>query len=46
MCGARVLSAEPAERRRAVYTLDVWCEDENGMKVTDGSASVEVGGRR
>lgn len=42
---ARVLSAEPTERGGRVYALDVWCEDENGVKVTDGSAKVEVGGR-
>ena len=43
---ARVLSAEPTQSGGRVYTLDVWCEDENGVKVTDGSAQVEVGGRR
>ena len=41
----RVLSAEPTERGVRVYVLDVWCEDENGVKVTDGSARVEVGRR-
>ena len=25
-----------------VYKLDVWCEDENGIKVVDGDATVEV----
>jgi 3-hydroxybutyryl-CoA dehydratase len=41
----RVLSAEPGANGGTVYTLDVWCEDENGIKVTDGGAKVEVGGR-
>ena len=42
---ARVLSVKPTQSGGRVYTLDVWCEDENGVKVTDGSAQVEVGGR-
>ena len=42
---ARVLSADPTESGGRAYALDVWCEDENGVKVTDGSARVEVGRR-
>ena len=41
----KVLSVEPGANGGTVYTLDVWCEDENGTKVTDGGAKVEVGGR-
>lgn len=40
----RILSVTPSERGGRVYTLDVWCEDENQVKVVDGSAKVEVGG--
>jgi 3-hydroxybutyryl-CoA dehydratase len=38
---ARVLEAnrQPGSVR---YKLDVWCEDEKGIKVTDGSAEIEV----
>ena len=34
----KVLSAEPGASGGTVYMLDVWCEDENGVKVTDGGA--------
>ena len=40
----RVLSADAGEDGTKVYKLDVWCEDENGIKVTDGDARVVVGG--
>ena len=46
--GADGSRARPRARGRAatdggvVYALDVWCEDENGVKVTDGDAKVEV----
>src|SRR5215207_1833016 len=37
----RVLSADRSDGGVS-YVLDVWCEDENGIKVTDGDAKVEV----
>jgi 3-hydroxybutyryl-CoA dehydratase len=37
----RVLSADRSHGGVS-YALDVWCEDENGIKVTDGDAKVEV----
>jgi hypothetical protein len=37
--------SDPQGRAARVYALDVWCEDESGVKVTDGSARVEVGRR-
>jgi hypothetical protein len=37
----RVLSADRSDGGVS-YALDVWCEDENGIKVTDGDAKVEV----
>jgi len=40
----RVLAAEPAAGSGVRYRLDVWCEDEKGVKVTDGDAEVEVRG--
>ena len=42
---AKVISIEPAANGDRLYKLDVWCEDENGVKVTDGDAKVVVGGR-
>ena len=38
---ARVLEAK-REAGGVRYSLDVWCEDEKGIKVTDGSAEIEV----
>jgi acyl dehydratase len=38
----RVTSAEPQRNGAIVYKLDVWCEDENGLKLTVGDAKVEV----
>ena len=40
----RVLSVERTDRGTR-YALDVWCEDENGVKVVDGDAKVEVRSR-
>jgi len=37
----RVLSADRSDGLVS-YALDVWCEDESGIKVTDGDAKVEV----
>jgi hypothetical protein len=28
-----------------VYVLDVWCEDQHGVKLTDGDARVELSAR-
>jgi acyl dehydratase len=39
---ARVRSFERSADGGAVYVLDVWCEDEKGVKLTDGDARVEV----
>jgi hypothetical protein len=41
----KVLAIEPGENGTRTYKLDVWCEDEKGIKVTDGDAKVQVGGR-
>jgi 3-hydroxybutyryl-CoA dehydratase len=38
---ARVLSID-RQSNGDVYSLDVWCDDENGVKVTDGEARVTV----
>jgi 3-hydroxybutyryl-CoA dehydratase len=37
----KVLSIEPHDEGR-LFTLDIWCEDEKGVKVTDGHAKVLV----
>jgi hypothetical protein len=37
----KVLSIEPQDGGR-LFTLDIWCEDEKGVKVTDGHAKVLV----
>lgn len=39
----KVTSAVPQENGTVVYALDVWCEDEKGVKLTVGDAKVEVG---
>jgi 3-hydroxybutyryl-CoA dehydratase len=38
----RITSVEPQRSGAIVDTLDVWCEDENGLKLTVGDAKVEV----
>jgi 3-hydroxybutyryl-CoA dehydratase len=38
----RVTAAEPQPGGAVVYKLDVWCEDETGLKLTVGDAKVEV----
>lgn len=38
----RVTAAEPQPSGAVVYKLDVWCEDETGLKLTVGDAKVEV----
>jgi acyl dehydratase len=42
VCRGRVLAVEPIAGGRTAYRLDVWCEDEHGLKVVDGGARVEV----
>jgi hypothetical protein len=42
VCRGRVQSVEAGPRGGSLYTLDVWCEDETGVKVVDGHARVEV----
>ena len=42
VCRGRVLSVERVTGGAAAYMLDVWCEDENCVKVVDGHARVEV----
>lgn len=37
----RVMAAEPSDGGM-LYSLAIWCEDEHGMKLTDGDAKVEV----
>lgn len=38
----RVTSATPQPGGAIAYTLDVWCEDDYGLKLTVGDARVEV----
>jgi 3-hydroxybutyryl-CoA dehydratase len=40
----KVLDVKQGLNGATIYTLDVWCEDENGVKVTEGAAKVVVGG--
>ena len=42
VCRGRVLSLERLAGGGVAYRLDVWCEDEHGVKVVDGDARVEV----
>ena len=37
-----VRSAERQKNGSTLYTLEVWCEDEHGLKLTVGDAKVEV----
>jgi hypothetical protein len=46
VCRGRVRSVEDGAGGALVYTLDVWCEDDGGVKVVDGHARVvETPGR-
>jgi 3-hydroxybutyryl-CoA dehydratase len=38
----RVTAADPQPGGAVIYKLDVWCEDETGLKLTVGDAKVEV----
>ncbi|HYM71330.1 MAG TPA: MaoC family dehydratase [bacterium] len=38
----RVTSVERRDDGSLAYALDVWCEDEQGTRLTDGDAKVEV----
>jgi 3-hydroxybutyryl-CoA dehydratase len=38
----KVTSAVRQQNGAILYALDVWCEDENGLKLTVGDAKVEV----
>ncbi len=42
---ARVQSVERLESGAVVYSLEVWCEDQDGVKLTVGDAKVEVAPR-
>jgi hypothetical protein len=42
LCRGRVGSIERLAGGARVYVLDVWCEDEHGVKVVDGHARVEL----
>ncbi len=42
VCRGRVLAVEPLAAGGTACRLDVWCEDEHGLKVVDGGARVEV----
>jgi hypothetical protein len=42
---AKVLAIEPSGDGGQTYVLDVWCENDKGVKITDGHARVETGGR-
>ena len=39
----KVTAVQPQPGGSVVYSLDVWCENEKGVKVTVGDAKVEVG---
>jgi 3-hydroxybutyryl-CoA dehydratase len=39
---ARITTASLQENGNTVYTMLVWCEDQDGQKLTDGDAAVEV----
>ncbi len=41
----RVRSVERLDSGAIRYALEVWCEDEKGVKLTDGDARVEVASR-
>jgi acyl dehydratase len=38
----RITAAGPGLRGGTLYNVAIWCEDEYGMKLTDGDAKVEV----
>jgi hypothetical protein len=38
----RVMSVEKHESGGSEYRLDVWCEDDNGVKLVDGDARIVV----
>lgn len=38
----RVKEVGKGEKGGTLYALDVWCEDQNGTKLVDGDAKVEV----
>jgi hypothetical protein len=42
----KVINIERRENGDVRYELDIWCELEDGTKVTDGSAKVEVAAKR
>jgi hypothetical protein len=42
----RVRSIERLRGGAVAYLLDVWCEDEKGVRLTDGDARVEVASSR
>ena len=41
----RVRGVESQPNGNVLVDLFVWCEDEHGMKLTDGDAKVEIAGR-
>ena len=38
----RIKEAVKGSNGNTVYTVDVWCEDQNGIKLVDGDAKVDV----
>ncbi len=42
----KVTSAKMQDNGAVVYALEVWCEDEKGVKLTVGDAKVEVAPRK
>jgi acyl dehydratase len=42
VCRGRVLSVERLASDALACMLDVWCEDDDGVKVVEGHARVEV----
>ncbi len=42
----KVTAADPQKGGSVVYALDVWCEDDDGVKLTVGDAKVEAKQRK
>jgi acyl dehydratase len=42
----RVKGVERQANGDVVYTLDVWCDDQDGVKMTDGDARILMAQRR
>jgi 3-hydroxybutyryl-CoA dehydratase len=38
----RIKEAAKGQDGNTVYTVDVWCEDQNGLKLVDGDSTIDV----